>query len=82
MRNGREVSINAQVALETDTGIPPEANWQEANTTLALSGSFNDSGYLRGNYIGANPINPDNQLRGTWAAGKTSGIASGITKPF
>jgi len=80
--SGREVTITAQVALETDIGIPPEVDWQEANTTLALSASFNDSGYLIGNYVGTNPINPDNQLNGHWSAGKTSGTASGITKPF
>jgi len=74
--------MTAQVALEADISIPPEVNWQVADATLAFSASFNDVGYLFGNYVGDNPINPDNQLRGFWSAAKVSGIASGITKPF
>ncbi len=81
VRSGREVTIEASIVLEIDTGIPPEVNWQDISTVLALKARFADTGILMGSYYGGNPMSPANPFTGGWSAQKTGGIASGITKP-
>ncbi len=81
VRDGREVSIEALITLETDTGIPPEVNWQDISTTLVFTARFADSGILIGTYFGGNPLQPNNPFSGGWSVQKTSSVSSSITKP-
>ena len=37
VKDGREVSIEAFVTLETDIGIPNEVDWQDISATLVFS---------------------------------------------
>ncbi len=80
--SGLEVYIEAALDLEIDIAVPPDPpDWQDISTTLVLTGRFNKSNVLIGNYVGANPANPDAPFIGSWSVVKGSGIASGITKP-
>ena len=79
VRDGREVSIEAFVTLETNTGIPPEVNWQDISANLVLSARFADSGILIGTYFGGNPLQPNNPFSGGWSVQKTSSVGSRIT---
>lgn len=81
VRDGREITIEAFIILETDTGTPPEVNWQDLSTTLIFSARFADSGILIGNYFGENPSKPTNPFSGGWSAQKSGGAASSITRP-
>jgi len=78
--NGRAVTISIPVVFEFNTapyGQPPV--WVDASTTLTLTGSFNDSKALSGNFQGPNPIN-NNSFNGTWAALKSSAQSGSVTR--
>jgi len=79
--SGRDVNISIPLTFEFNTAPYGEPTvWVDATSTLTLTGRFNDSNALIGNFQGPNPINTNNAFSGTWSAIKSTAQSGTVTR--